>query len=241
MHGRRGDVIILATAAIFTSEGATIMGLGTGMDLSTGIDLSAGVYLYVGLGVLGFIAGFWFDWVSLRGPAAAKPALWILHTGLIAYSTTMLAFDTDRFPVPWWASLLGLVLLVISCLLMVYVLFINLPLRTTYIATGGKRRVVKSGAYALVRHPGVLCWIGVLAGATALLGSKPLLYTIPLWIALDIVWVAAQERLIFTHMLEGYEEYQRETPMLSPNARSISAFISSLAKTPGGEADARGT
>ena len=221
-EGHEG-VIMRATARKSEPEGGTIL------------------YLYVALGVAGFVAGFLFDWVSLRGPQTAKPVLWIAHTGLIIVSTTMLAFDPDRITLPLWANIAGAILLVVSCVLMVYVLFINLPLRTTYIANGRKRQVVKTGAYALVRHPGVLCWVGVLVGATAMLGSKPLLFTIPLWIALDIVWVAAQEKFIFTRLLDGYREYQCETPMLSPNTRSISAFVSGRGEAREGEIDARGT
>jgi len=45
---------------------------------------------------------------------------------------------------------------------------------------------------------------------------------------LDILLVAIQDRFFFGRMFEGYNTYRRQTPMLVPNRRSISAFISSL-------------
>jgi protein-S-isoprenylcysteine O-methyltransferase Ste14 len=58
-----------------------------------------------------------------------------------------------------------------------------------------------------------------------------MLIAAPIWLFLDIVLVAVQDRYFFGRMFAGYDNYRRQTPMLIPNRRSLSAFINSLKQT----------
>jgi protein-S-isoprenylcysteine O-methyltransferase Ste14 len=89
-------------------------------------------------------------------------------------------------------------------------------------------KLVKTGTYALVRHPGVL-WFGLfLLALVGVSRSKLLLIAAPLWFLLDVLWVWIQERFYFNQMFPGYEQYKRETPMLIPTRESIVRCVKTL-------------
>jgi protein-S-isoprenylcysteine O-methyltransferase Ste14 len=184
--------------------------------------------LYIALGSLGFLIIHVFDIVSLKRIPAAKPATWILGNGLLVYSVIMACLTPDKLPLPIWSTWLGWALLSVSFLLLLYSLFINLPFRKTYIATGVGDKLITTGLYALVRHPW-LHWL-ILVMLSLILASRSSLMLIasPIWILLDILLVIIQDKLFFGRMFVGYDAYRRQTPMLVPNRRSISAFINSL-------------
>ncbi len=186
--------------------------------------------IYVVIGCLGFFIVYLFDIVSLKRLPGAKPLIWILGSGLLTYSLIMICLAPDRLSLPLWSTWLGWVLLVISLLLLMYSLFINLPFRKTYIATGVGNKLVTTGLYALVRHPGVHWFVLFMLSLILISRSSLLLTTAPVFILLDIVLVIVQDKFFFGRIFTGYDSYRKETPMLVPNRRSLNAFISSLNK-----------
>jgi protein-S-isoprenylcysteine O-methyltransferase Ste14 len=119
-------------------------------------------------------------------------------------------------------------MLAVSASLLIHSLFISLPFRKTYVDTGVGDKLVKTGLYALVRHPGILWFPLFMLSLIPISRSSLLLIAAPTFIALDIVLVVIQDRLIFGRMFHGYDSYRRETPMLLPNRRSFGAFLRSL-------------
>jgi len=129
------------------------------------------------------------------------------------------------------ALLGGWPLLIISACLLVYSIFLEIPFKQTYAMNGVGDKLVKTGTYALVRHPGVL-WFGLFLTALIVVSrSKLLLIAAPLWFLLDVSWVWIQERLYFNQMFPGYEQYRRETPMLIPTRESITRCMKTLRKS----------
>jgi len=186
---------------------------------------------YIILGILGFLIIHFFDIVSLKRIPGAKPCTWILGSGLLVYSVIMLCLSSDKLPLPPWATWLGWVLLSISILLLLYSLFFNLPFRKTYVAAGVGDKLVKTGLYALVRHPGVHWFILLMLSLVLISGSKLLLIASPTWILLDIMLVVIQDKFFLGRMFEEYDSYRRETPMLLPNKKSISACVRTINQT----------
>ncbi len=184
--------------------------------------------IYVALGCLGFLIIHVFDIVSLKRIPAAKPAIWVLGSGLLAYSVIMACLTPDKLSLPAWSTWFGWALLSISLSLLIYSLFINLPFRKTYIITGVSDRLITSGLYALVRHPGVMWFILLMVSLILVSSSRIILIASPIWILLDILLVVIQDKFFFGRMFAGYDAYRQKTPMLVPNQRSISAFIRSL-------------
>ena len=180
------------------------------------------------MGVLGFIAGYGFELANAKGTARLQPALAIAVAGLLTYSTVMVGLDSERFWLPAWLQVVGWVLFPISVFLLVFSLFLELPFSATYRAHTDGPKLVTTGTYALVRHPTVPWYVLMLGSLLLLTRSELLLVALPVWVLLDVMWVVLQERLHLTKVFPEYVTYQRTTPMLIPNRRSVPAFIRSL-------------
>ena len=187
--------------------------------------------IYIAVGIFGFIVIHLFDLVSLkRIPSGAKPGVWTVGSGLLVYSLIMLCLKSNTLPLPIWSTWLGWGLLTLSLFLLIYSLFINLPFRKTYIATGVGDRLITTGLYALVRHPWIHCFTLFMLSLILVSKSSLLLIAAPIFILLNILLVVIQDKFFFGRMFAGYDRYRKETPMLLPNRKSISACISSLRK-----------
>jgi protein-S-isoprenylcysteine O-methyltransferase Ste14 len=187
--------------------------------------------IYIALGGLGFLVIHLLDIISIKRIPGMKPLTMLVGNGLVVFSIIMLCLSPDKLALPVWSSWLGWGLLPISLFMLIYSLFINLPFGKTYVATGVGDKLITSGLYALVRHPWVYGLILLLVALILVSRSSLMLIAAPIWVLLDIALVAIQDRFFFGKMFAGYDTYRRETPMLVPNRRSISAFINSLKQT----------
>jgi protein-S-isoprenylcysteine O-methyltransferase Ste14 len=95
----------------------------------------------------------------------------------------------------------------------------------TYGGGGGEKTLVRTGTYALCRHPGFLWYCGLLAGLFLLSRSQWLLFAGPAWACANLALVAVEDKFIFPRLLPGYTAYRRETPFLIPTARSLRLFF----------------
>lgn len=185
--------------------------------------------IYLALGSLGFFITHLFDVVSIkRIPLGAKPFTWFAGSGLLAYSLLMICLAPYKLTLPLWSTCLGWVLLLASLSLLTYSLFIELPFRKTYVATGVGDELITTRLYALVRHPGVIWFVPFMLSLVLVAKSSLLLIAAPLFIFLDIVLVVMQDKFFFNKMFRGYDSYRQKTPMLLPNRQSIRDFINSL-------------
>jgi protein-S-isoprenylcysteine O-methyltransferase Ste14 len=191
--------------------------------------------IYIVIGILGFLAMNFFDLVSLkRVPFGIKPFLWTAGCGLLLYSVIKMCFESNTLAISNWLSWVGWGLLLISLFMITLALFVNLPFRKTYVETGVGDKLVKTGLYALVRHPGVY-WVASFFFSLVLISKSSLmLIAAPIFVFLNTTHVILQDKYFFVKMFDGYDRYQKETPMLVPNRRSIKAFINSLKKSRGG-------
>lgn len=185
--------------------------------------------IYIGVGVLGFIAMNIFDLVSLKKvPFGIKPLLWTAGCGMLLYAILMLCFESNTLPLDDWMVWAGWGLLGVSLFMIMLALFINLPFRKTYVEAGVSSKLVKTGLYALVRHPGVY-WVATFMFSFVLISrSSMMLIAAPVFVFLNTAFVVIEDKYFFVKMFEGYTEYQQETPMLVPNRRSIKAFLQSI-------------
>lgn len=149
-------------------------------------------------GVFAFLIAYLFDWVSMRKIPGGKQVIALFVVGLHSYALVAAYWGVSRFSLPSAFSVLGWFLLPFSLLLLLYSLFLELPLAQTYSQAGVGQRLVTSGTYALVRHPWVLWYIIFLACLVIATRSK---------------------------VFSGYPHYQGQTPMLIPTRRSIAACL----------------
>jgi protein-S-isoprenylcysteine O-methyltransferase Ste14 len=143
----------------------------------------------------------------------------------------MVALYPAKLQMPSLLSYAGRPFLIISAVLLAYSLFLEIPFRQTYAADGVGDRLVKTGTYALVRHPGVL-WLALFLVSLILVSrSRLLLVATPLWLFMDVAYVWVQERFFFGRIFPGYQQYKKETPMLIPTPASIVRCWRSVRKT----------
>ncbi len=184
--------------------------------------------ILVAMGALGFAIIHLCDIVALKKVPWAKPIAWLSGGGLLAYASVMVCLSPEKLPLPGWLTYLGWPLLIISLSWLIYSLFINLPFGKTYIATGVGDRLITTGLYALVRHPWIHCFTVLLISLFLISGSRLWLAAAPVWLLFDTLLVVIQDRFFFGRMFKGYDDYRRTTPMLVPNRKSLSAFLSQL-------------
>jgi protein-S-isoprenylcysteine O-methyltransferase Ste14 len=184
--------------------------------------------LYIIIGAIGFVVVHLFDLVALKRIPRLKPIIWCIGSGLLIYSLVMICRYPVKIELPDWSVWLGWGVLTVSLFLLIHALFVSLPFRKTYVDTGVSDKLVRTGLYALVRHPGIMWFPLFMLSLIPISRSSLLLIAAPLFIALDIVLVVIQDKFIFGRMFHGYDSYRRETPMLLPNKKSFSAFLRSF-------------
>ena len=183
---------------------------------------------YVSLGVLGFIVGYATEMVATNKLGPLKPAVWVVSFGLLVYAMVMVSLDTNRFFLPSWLTFAGWALLPLPSLLMLYTLVFELPFRRTFVGSPSSTDMVTTGTYALIRHPAVLWYLLILASVLLATRSIVLLVALPIWLAMDVVWVLLQERFSLARNFPDYAIYKHTTPLLVPNRRSVTAFLRSF-------------
>jgi protein-S-isoprenylcysteine O-methyltransferase Ste14 len=180
------------------------------------------------LGVLAFLIAFFFDLAAIKHIPYLKQIIGLAAALLFGYSLVMVVLHPVKLQMPSLLSYAGWPFLIVSAFLLVYSLFLEIPFRQTYAADGVGDRLVKTGTYALVRHPGVL-WLALFLASLILVSrSRLLLLAAPVWLFMDVLYVWIQERFYFTKMFPGYEQYNKETPMLIPTRESIVRCIKTL-------------
>ena len=104
---------------------------------------------------------------------------------------------------------------------LIYCLFFALPFQETYTAPENGRPVYTCGAYALCRHPGVLCFFAMYLfwGLAAL--PSDVLWIGMLFSILNGMYAWFQDRVTFPKTFRNYEDYRAKAPFLIPNLASI--------------------
>jgi len=177
---------------------------------------------YILLGIAGFFVAYLFDLASLRKILYTKQAIEVIAVCLTGYSHLMVCSRGERLSLPISFSYVGWPLFGLASLAMIYSLFLEIPFKQTYIAESAGNKLVTTGTYALVRHPGVLWYALVLISLIFVSRRQLMLFAAPIWFLMDVLYVWLQDRFFFPRMFLDYPRYQHETPMLIPNRTSLS-------------------
>jgi protein-S-isoprenylcysteine O-methyltransferase Ste14 len=187
--------------------------------------------IYIGIGVLGFIAMNIFDLVSLkRVPYGIKPLLWTAGCGMLLYAIVMLCFESNNLPLDDWTVWAGWGLLAVSIFMIMLALFINLPFRKTYVEAGVSSKLVKTGLYALVRHPGVY-WVATFMFSFVLISrSSMMLVAAPVFVFLNTAFVIIEDT-----------QPEKHSSFFKVNSRAWKWEIVGLIEAPRGQSLCDGT
>jgi protein-S-isoprenylcysteine O-methyltransferase Ste14 len=184
--------------------------------------------LYILLGVLGHIVLLTTDLIALKKLPGLKPAAWAVGWALWTCSVISISVWSPKITLPFWSIITGWVVLAIALSLMIVSLFVSIPFRKTYVATGVSDKLVTSGMYALVRHPWTTWYALLMLSLVPVTRAHDMLIATPLFSLLGIIAAIIQDRFIYSRLFTSYDVYRRQTPMLIPNRKSITTFISSF-------------
>ena len=180
------------------------------------------------LGALGYLTALGVDVAALAGLGRGKQLAGLLSAGLMGYALMRAALAQSKLALPAILAWVGWPLLLVATALLVYSLFLEIPFRRTYVEAGASFALVRTGTYALTRHPGVL-WLALLLVALLLVSrSRLLLWAGPIWLGLDVLAVSIQDRCSLPRQFSDYPEYRQETPMLLPTLTSVRRFWRTL-------------
>ena len=174
------------------------------------------------LGIAAFLLYLLYDINSFRWNRRFPRSFFLLGTLLLLLATAINLIDS--FGCGAFRSVSDWILLipaVFSLLALVYCLFFAIPFDETYTAQTNGRPVCDCGAYALCRHPGILCFFSfyLFLGLAARPGR--LLWNGLLFSCLNLAYAAFQDRVTFPKTFCNYEDYRETTPFLSPTLPSI--------------------
>jgi len=174
------------------------------------------------MGVAAFILFFLYDINSITNR-------WkLLHAGfLLGFLLLIAATGIDLWRAVCLGAIAGLadyllLLAAVLCLAaLVYCLFFAIPFKETYEEQETGRHVCSSGAYALCRHPGILCFFGMylFLGLAAL--PSGMLRNGMVFSLLNLGYAWFQDRVSFPKTFCDYREYQASVPFLIPTGASI--------------------
>ena len=170
------------------------------------------------------------DHAEARGRACLKRATVITASLAFVLASAALLAAPEKLTLPLAVRIAGVVLSLPFLGLLVSSLFLEVSAGARRHEGNGKKRLVTTGTYALVRHPGVL-WLFFLhvclVGASA---SVPFFVALPFWTAANVLLALVQDRTSFP-LLFGveYREYRHRVPFLVPTAASIRRCLATAA------------
>ena len=195
--------------------------------------------LFVAAGSIDWVNGWVFAILSVSYIAVNSAVLLKYNPGLLASREQVLQEETKTFDrvfvilflpitvvvyvvigldhrfgwssMPAWLNLAGAALFIPASAFGSWAMAVNRHFETTVlIRTDGRQRVVCSGPYRLVRHPGYLAALVAYAAIPLILGSWAGLAATSLFFALFIVRTALEDRAL-RQELPGYQQYAATT------------------------------
>lgn len=177
-------------------------------------------------GSAGFLCYFLYDINSITWKNKLLQRFFLIGSLLVAFSSIGIVAEgwNGMQHQPLRAAVFG-GLAVIFFAGLIYTLFFALPFQETYVEENHERKTYTKGMYALCRHPGVLWFALFYLALAGMIGTGRAAFDGILLILWNILYVILQDRVIFPKTFSDYEEYQKTTPFLIPNRKSVKRCV----------------
>lgn len=175
------------------------------------------------LGILGFLCLLGFDLLSMNHKKLSKYLFLVSGIMFLLIGSILIAQSNTRFILPTSLRVLFGVMTILFLLLLVYSVVYEVGKNTYQYHQIPK--LITNGTYALSRHPGVLWLFGFYLSLGLALTNQGLLLAAVVFTFANTIYVYVQEKIIFIHIFDHYQQYQEHTPFILPNYRSLKAFI----------------
>lgn len=176
--------------------------------------------VYIFIGVLGFVSLLLFDIYSLMNKNILKYFFGILGVALIIGATGLILYENIELKFSTVVIISNFLFLILFSGVLVYSLFIEVGLMTTY-GKDNKPSLVRNGTYGLSRHPGVIWLFIVFVNFYFIFGNELIIYAAISWTVVNVIYVYIQEKFIFEKIFIDYVDYKKATPMIIPTINSI--------------------
>lgn len=183
------------------------------------------------LGTAGFILYFIYDINSIRKKNAFLQKFFALGSILVVVSTIAAFWSAWGQHHRSVGTVIGFGIGALFFLgLLIYTLFFALPFEETYCEENKLRAAYTEGVYGLCRHPGVLWFAGAYLCMWGMLGGWKSGIYFSLMIFWNYLYIVFQDLWTFPRTFFNYSEYQRSTPFLIPNGKSVRMCVNTLRK-----------
>jgi protein-S-isoprenylcysteine O-methyltransferase Ste14 len=174
------------------------------------------------LGSSGFLLLFIADIFSLKHKSIMSAVFSVIGTAIIFTISIIILFGGTTYIVPLGIRVIAGLFTLLFLALLIYSVVIEVNL------TKEDKRLLTTGTYALTRHPGVMWFLFYYLLGSLLFGNFDILIAGLVFTTFNVIYVIFQEKFIFTKLFHGYEQYQKLTPMLIPNYKSIKRCVNTI-------------
>ena len=184
--------------------------------------------IFIISGIFSFVFMAIYDYYGNKEKINIKRIFIVLTLLTFIFSFIGVIYTGNKLEYSYSLNVVGFVFSTFFGFLLIYSLFLELPLKGTYISKEKVKTAYTKGTYALSRHPGVL-WLFLFMLSVFLSSGKinMLIYSF-IWTAVNFLYVIWQEKYIFTDQFENYKDYQKSTPIIIPDLKSIRMCIKSI-------------
>lgn len=185
--------------------------------------------IYILMGLLAFLLFSAYDINSVTSKINIIKPFFFLGSFLLIIATAGIIIESFH-DIKWdlgWMSISGFFSL-IFLILLIYTLFFALPFNETYVNISATPKVYRDGFYALCRHPGVLWFMGFYFFLWLTLKIPLLLVAGIIFSCCNFLYVIFQDHWTFPRVFEDYNDYQKHTPFIIPNFKSIKRCLQTL-------------
>lgn len=177
--------------------------------------------LSFGVGACGFAAVAAYDIAQVRHRRRLALVSAIAGYLCLAASLTVVIVSYSPAKDSFILLLLKILFAAGFFVLLLYSVLIEIPLalRRSRPSPAQARKVISSGTYGIVRHPGFL-WFALMWGAIILIYLNPVVTRVGLGlVSLDFLLIAAEDLVFFPRIFSDYEEYRKRIPFIVPRFR----------------------
>lgn len=183
---------------------------------------------YILLGCLAIAFMGVFDWAMMQGHTQIRPFSFLFAVVSFSIGLNGVVSTPRESVFSAWLTALGWIGLVLFALLLIYSIFIEIPLKSTYLQSATVQPLVSSGTYALVRHPGLLWFAGFAVSLWVVHPARIALLAGVTWMAANILLIVLEDHYFFPRTIPGYSQYKENTPFIWPNRASLLRCLSTL-------------
>jgi protein-S-isoprenylcysteine O-methyltransferase Ste14 len=168
-------------------------------------------------GCFGFLMILLCDFLQISAENRTVRSLSSIGYSAVIASIVFLVLGEPPSAIPAVRATVTWVLMICFASGLVYSVLLEIPIALKRTRRDPhRRRIVASGTYGLVRHPGFVWFVLLIATILFRNPSGSIIAQGAILVASDLLLVVVEDRMIFPRVFADYEEYRRRVPFIIP-------------------------